>query len=287
MAAAVAGSNLNAKSRAAHLKVLVADAAAGTRLHLAVALKSFDPGTEIHEVETGPAAAEKLVSLRPDVAFVNVKLPQMTGAEAVAVAKMRGVKPVTILMSDTVLTRWVALSTEVEAYEFLKKPFDPEHVAGLMQSVVRMREPLRLLLVEDSGAARALVRKVLTNSRFNLEIDETDSGRHALKLLQLTRYDLALIDLNMDGIDGFETACQAKEVSPGTTLILMSGTSNEKIEGASRHFGLAAFLQKPFYAHHVEDVLHDLFGLRRPYLFNVIGRTHARVQRKAADPAVR
>jgi DNA-binding NtrC family response regulator len=284
---AVVNARPSAPARRSSLRVLIADTSDGTRLDLSIALKGFDPAIEIIEVENGPDAAEQIVALQPDVAFVNVKLPGMSGAEAVAIARLRNVKPITILMSDTVLTRWVALSTELDAYEFLKKPFDPEHVVSMMRAVTRMKDKLRLLLVEDSQTARSLVRKVLTNARFDLEVDETDAGRHALKLMQLTKYDLALIDLNMPGMDGFETACQAKDISPHTTLLLMSGTRNEKIEGASKHFGVAGFLQKPFYAHHVEDILHDIFGLRRPYLLNVIGRVHSRVVRKKSASGVR
>lgn len=287
MATTVANSRTGGSAQHGSLRVLIADETAGTRQDLSKALRSFDPAIEIVEVESGTEAAEKIVALKPDVTFVNVKLPGMSGAEAVAIARLQNVKPVTILMSDTVLTRWVALSTELDAYEFLKKPFDPEHVVSMMRAVTRMKQKLRLLLVEDSQTARALIRKVLTNARFDLEVDETDSGRHALKLMQLTKYDLALIDLNMPGIDGFETACQARDISPETTLLLMSGTGNEKIEGASKHFGVAGFLQKPFYAHHVEDILHDIFGLRRPYLLNVIGRVHTRATRKKSSAGLR
>lgn len=262
------------------LRVVIADGSTATQRELISTLKSVDPDIEIILVDNGYEASEKIIAFKPDVAFVNVKLSGITGAQAIAVARLENVKPITILMTDGILDNWIALSTELEAYEFLKKPFDPEHVVAMMTSVVRMKQKLRLLLVEDSPTARTLIRKVLGNARFNLEVDETDGGRHALKLMQLSRYDLALIDLNMEGIDGFETACLARDVSPETTLLMMSGTNNEKIEGASKHFGIAGFLRKPFYAHDVEDMLHDIFGLRRPYLLNATGRVHARELRK-------
>lgn len=262
------------------LRVVIADGSPATQSDLISTLKEFDPRIEIILVDNGNEASEKIIASKPDVAFVNVKLRGITGAQAVAVARLENVKPVTILMSDGFFEDWVTLSTELEAYEFLKKPIDPVHVLAMMKSVTRMKQKLRLLLVEDSQTARALIRRVLGNARFDLEVDETDGGRHALKLMQLSKYDLALIDLNIQGIDGFETACLARDVSPETTLLMMSGTKNEKIEGASKHFGVAGFLQKPFYAHHVEDILHDIFGLRRPYLLNVTGRVHARELRK-------
>jgi DNA-binding response OmpR family regulator len=284
---AVANARPSAATARKPLRVLIADADAPTRLKLAETLAGYDPQIAVFECVDGNEAAEQIVARKPDVAFVNVKLPGVNGAEAVAVGRLQKVEPVTILMSDAVLTRWVALSTELHAYEFLKKPFDPEHVVSMMRAVACMKEKRSFLLVDDSQTARSLVRRVLANSRFDLIVDETDNGRHAIKLMQIKKYDLALIDLNMAGIDGFETACQAREISPGTTLLLMTATRDEKIEGASKHFGVAGFLQKPFYAHHVEDILHDIYGLRRPYLLNVIGRVHARALSKKASKSSR
>lgn len=267
------------------LRVMIADASADLRRSLAEAVLSYCPGCEILEAESGDAAAERIVADRPDILFINVKLPVMSGAEAVAIAKLQGARPVTILLSDQVLTRWVALSIEVGAYEFLKSPYDPAHIVALMQAVQKMRAPLSVLVVEDAENARAIIRKTLAGTRFDLSIEETDSGAHAIKLLQHKRFDLVLIDLHMAGMDGLETACKAKELVPDTALVMMSGAGNERIEAASKHFGFSTFLQKPFFAHHVEDMLHEVFGLRRPYLLNAIGRVHKREVAKAEADA--
>lgn len=267
------------------LRVMIADASPEARRRIADAVLSHAPECEIVEVDRGDIAAERIVSDRPDVLFVNVKLPAMSGAEAVAIAKLQGVRPVTILLSEQVLTRWVALSIEVGAYEFLKSPYDAAHIVALMRAVEKMRAPLRVLVVEDAENARAIIRKTLAATRFDLAIDETDSGAHAIKLLQHERFDIALIDLHMAGMDGLETACKAKEVVPDTALVMMSGAGNERIEAASKHFGFSTFLQKPFFAHHVEDMLHEVLGLRRPYLLNAIGRVHKREAAKAEADA--
>lgn len=252
------------------LRVLVADEAAGARLSLVVTLRSFDPAMKVVETTSGRQTLEALEAVRPDVAFVNVHMGGPSGAEAVAVARHQGVRPLTILMADGVMKHWVDLSVEVDAYEFLKKPFDADHVTALLENQRRMRQPLRLLLVDHSDSARATVRKIFERSRFSFEIDETDAGRHALKLLQLTSYDLALVDMHLKGMDGLETACQAREVAPGTKLLVMSVSPADSLPGALRHFGVEALLEKPFYIRDVEKVFHKIYGLRRPYLMNAL-----------------
>lgn len=252
------------------LRALVADTAAGSRMSLSATLKSFDPGITIVETSEGRETLDSLMRETPDIAFVNVHLPGMSGAEAVAVARHQGARPLTLLMIDGVMKHWVDLSVELDAYEFLKKPVDIGHVTALLKNTRRMRETLRLLVVDDSETARTLVRRVFERSRFSVVIDETDSGRHALKLMQMTAYDLALIDQNLAGLDGLETACQAREVAPDTQLLMMTSSPSDTLPGALRHFGIAAMLRKPFYIRDVEKVFHKLYGLRRPYLMNAL-----------------
>ncbi len=272
---------------APRLHVMIADADPQQREHLAEAVRAAAPHARISFAEKGDEAAAAIVRLRPDVLFINVKLPEMSGAEAVVMAKHEKVTPITILLSDNILSRWVALATELDAYEFLKHPYDPKHIAGLIAAIERMRTRMRVLLVESSEAIRALMHKLLRQSRFDLELDDTDSGTHALKLMGSARYDVALIDLHLADMDGLETACKLKDEAPDTRLVLMSPPGSEKIEAASGHFGFNSFLQKPFYAHHIEDVLHEIFQLRRPYLLNAIGRVHARRQKQEEERRAR
>lgn len=261
---------------------LVADDAPGVRLNLSVALKTVDPSIRILEAETGRKAIEILATHKPGLAFLSVQLPEVNGAEVLAYTRAQGTKPFSILMSSLVMPRWVELSNELEAYEFLKKPFDPEHVVSLLKAHKRMQRPARTLLVDDSATARQLVRRMMTQSRFQLEIDETDTGQHALKLLKLTHYDLAVIDVGLVGIDGLETACQARDIAPDTKIILMSGTRSAAMAQAARHFGIVAFLKKPFYARDVDLALHTAFGLRRPYLLNALRKAEAEAAKVAA-----
>jgi DNA-binding NtrC family response regulator len=252
-------------------RALIADDAPGARLQLAVALRAFDPAIRILEAESGREAMELLVREKPEVAFVSLQLPDMTGAEALAVARMREARPVAILMSTKVLPRWVDLSTELEAYEFLKKPFDTEHVVELLRAVRRMLMPARTLLIEESGPARQVVRRMLANSRFALEIDEIDDARHSLKLMRLTAYDLVVVDAALSGGNGLEVACQAREISPQTRVLLTAGGADmARHASAAKQFGIAALLAKPFYPRDVDLALHAAFDLRRPYLLNAI-----------------
>jgi CheY-like chemotaxis protein len=265
--------------------VLIADDFAATRANLRAVISEFDPSVEIIEAKTGPQALQILQTRAPRMAFVNIQLPSVSGAEALAIAQAQGVRPFTILMSNIVMPRWVEVSTKLGAYEFLKKPFDPDHIRNLLLAHSRTRDPIKLLLVEGSHAARQLVRKLLSTSYFSFEIDETDLGQHAVKLMRLSRYDVALIDLNLPvGINGLETACQASQAAPGTKLVLMTAGDSATVEQSARHFGVTSFLRKPFFARDIEYALHVTFELRRPYLLNaVVGSAAPQLRRAVGE----
>jgi CheY-like chemotaxis protein len=249
----------------------VADDFSATRSNLVSAIQTFDPSAQIVEVIDGNAAVAALGEHVPNVAFVNVQLPRLSGAEALAFSRAQGIKPFTVLLSNIVVPEWVELSLRLGAYEFLKKPFDIDHVTHLLRAYDRTRKPIKLLLVDSSQASREMVRRILLSSGFSFEIDETDTGQHALKVLRTHHYDLAMIERHLPvGIDGLETACQANQSTPATKLILMTSTDTGPLEQVARHFGIVALLKKPFYPRDVDYTIHQALGLRRPYLLNAL-----------------
>lgn len=267
--------------KAAGLKVLVADELAGTRLQLSVALRDFDARATVVEAASGKETIEAVLRERPDVAFVSLQFPDMTGAEALAVTRMRGAKPVAVLMSSLVLPRWVELSTELEAYEFLKKPLDSDHVVSLMQAVAEMLAPARTLLIEESSPARQVVRRMLASSRFHLQVDDAEDSLFGLRMLKMQHYDLVVVDASLSGGNGLEVACKVRETSPGTRILLTAaGSDMARHAPAAKQFGISALLAKPFYPRDVDLALHAAFDLRRPYLLNAIRKvaTAAAVQ---------
>jgi DNA-binding NtrC family response regulator len=251
--------------------VLLADDSASMRKNLAVAIRACDPSIEIIEAVTGRQALDALVGRSPDIVFINLQLPEITGAEALAWASRQNVRPLTILMSNQVLAKWVEVATELGAYEFWQKRLDPTHATELLKAYRLMRTPMRLLLVDESAPAHDVIGRMTSNSRFTLEVDHSRSGPHALGLVGRVRYDLVLIDSTCTGdMSGLEIAYQIRELSPATKIILMANGKASGAMQAARQFGLSSFLAKPFYAADLDFALHSEFELRRPYLLNAL-----------------
>lgn len=102
-----------------------------------------------------------------------------------------------------------------------------------------------LLIADDESINRTLLRAYLANSGH--EIHEAGSGEEALAIASSTAIDLALLDVMMPGMDGFETArrLRSSHADRFMPIVLVTALSDQ----ASRRVGLLAgadeFLTKP------------------------------------------
>jgi two-component system response regulator DesR len=83
---------------------------------------------------------------------------------------------------------------------------------------------IRVLVVDDSVSfLTAATEVVVAAEGFELE-GIAATGEEGVELARLRQPDLALVDLNMPGIDGRETAVRIAMESPETVVVLMTAT---------------------------------------------------------------
>ncbi len=260
-----------ARKGADAIKILIADASPVIRRVMAAVISTLVPGATIVESASGPEAFAALKDGSFQIAFVDMDLPDMNGAEAVARAREAGARPFVTLMAQEILPGWVRLAREIEAYEFLEKPVEDEDVRQIVANYLRMKEPCRVLVADYSKTVRHLIRKVLAQSRFGMGVDVVDNGELAIGLLKQQSYDVIFLDYDMPGLDGLETACLVQEVCPSARIVMVSASENEEVERAARYFGAADFLKKPFYPTEIDRALHLAFDLPLPSLLETLG----------------
>jgi DNA-binding NtrC family response regulator len=252
------------------VRVLLADPSRVIREVTADALKDSPADIQFLEAETGEQVLAALRTNKIDLAFVDVQMSGISGIDAVGTARNEGFRPFLLLTSGVVLPNWAMVSTDLFAYEFLKKPFASEDIVNALKSHLRMRVPTRILIAESLANTRAVVRKIVSANRFSTDIDETDNGGHALKMARLKTYDIAMIDIGLAGVSGLETACQMQSRHPNMTVVMTMAGADPALAASLRHLGLENVLRKPFFTRDIEVLLHQINGLRRPYLLNAV-----------------
>ncbi len=259
----------------ANAGVLLADASADTRATMAQAVRSVLPNASIVEAKTG---VEALVAIRAGgihAVIIDVSLPGMSGPDVLTEARREGKTPFPILTSAVVMPNWSTIATELGAYEFMKKPFMPDDLQNLIKSFARMQIPTRLMIADAGDHTRAMVRKVVKASRFRTTFEETDHGKHALKLARMQPFDMVLVDANLLGISGLEAACQMQSLYPDTMVVSILPSNDGGLGQSLKHLGLTQFLRKPFFTRDIDILMHTIHHLRRPYLMNAVMKANA------------
>ena len=103
----------------------------------------------------------------------------------------------------------------------------------------------RVLVVDDNSIAQTIASHALRRQSFEVECAGT--GKLALDAASKARFDVILMDLQMPGWDGFETAEQIRLV-PGyreTPIIAVTANCSDEYRARTVRCGMQDFLAKP------------------------------------------
>lgn len=201
-----------------------------------------------------------------DLAFIDVHMPTMSGLDALWAARIAGNKTFVTLISGRSTRRCIDLARKLDAYEFLTKPFCNDDIVTVAQTFRRISTPMNVLLVDDSPVFLKIMHKVLANSVLRLNIEDANAGELAIARCEKEAFDVVFLDVNMPGLNGYETLSHLVRERPKTKVVMISGEYNASCEHEALKVGAAAVMHKPFFPPEIDAVLHQLFGLQSPKL---------------------
>lgn len=111
-----------------------------------------------------------------------------------------------------------------------------------------------VIIVDDSRAFRMSGAELLaTDERFSV-VAHAGSGAEAIALVDDLRPDVVLMDVNMPGMSGADTARLLRDKDPKVIVILISGFSLDELPEDLMDCGASAYLRK-------EDLTPDALAL--------------------------
>ncbi|MBI3790048.1 MAG: response regulator [Gemmatimonadetes bacterium] len=120
---------------------------------------------------------------------------------------------------------------------------------------------MKAIIVDDSRATRAIVKRALTAHGF--EVVEAGDGKAALDEMEKAGgFDLAVVDWNMPVMNGYELICAVRkrpELGGMPILMLTTETEVSQVEKA-KEAGANEYLTKPFTNELLTEKL-DILGL--------------------------
>ena len=102
----------------------------------------------------------------------------------------------------------------------------------------------RVLVVDDQADVRTIISIVLRSHRF--EIVEAESAASALKLFEAASFDLAIVDIFLQGTNGSDLITTLRSRMPGLPVVAISGMTALDFLSETPELSDVVCLQKPF-----------------------------------------
>jgi CheY-like chemotaxis protein len=104
----------------------------------------------------------------------------------------------------------------------------------------------RVLIIDDDEITRAFARHFLQEAGY--EVIDTDSGDHALRLLETEAIDLIITDLMMPAKDGLQTILEIQRLPRKYKIIAISSggpSQSTRLLKVAKSYGAVQTLLKP------------------------------------------
>lgn len=120
-----------------------------------------------------------------------------------------------------------------------------------------------VLIVDDSGAMRKVIKKTIKISGFDVDnFYEAGNGKEALEVLKDNWIDIVLTDINMPEMDGitFLKLLKEDETSQGLPVIVISTEKREQRVQEAISSGASGYVKKPFRPEEIKNILIGVIG---------------------------
>ena len=238
-------------------------------------------GMKVETAEDGYVALQKVKQAAEQdkpfaLAFIDYAMPGMDGLELGRRIGTMGLVPEMRMILATSVVGLLSPSDVIRAgfVETVSKPYPKSEIqsliARLMIGTVADIGPLtdtlvskpainehdmgesplagrRVLLVDDHDLNRRAAAILMIKK--GLHVQEATSGRDAIRWLSLERFDLILMDIQMPGMDGYETTRRIRAL-PGEAsripIIALTANALSSDRDRSLASGMNGYLTKPF-----------------------------------------
>ncbi len=104
---------------------------------------------------------------------------------------------------------------------------------------------LRILIADDETLERNALELHLRSISPDVECTKAGNGREAVEAAVSSVFDIALLDIQMPGMNGLDAARKIKEASPGTLIVFLTAWSRFDFAQQAVRLGAFDYLVKP------------------------------------------
>jgi CheY-like chemotaxis protein len=239
-------------------RIMVVDDDQNIRLVLKYRLEK--EGYHVLLAGDGMDALEKVKAEQPDLIILDLTMPRMDGFGFLE--EIRGNGSETSTIPVIVLTAYGfesnrARSLELDAAEFMTKPFSPRQLVSEVWNILGAKKK-KVLVIDDEASTRDLLAGLLEAE--GCVVDTAEDGPGGVEKALAGDYDLIFMDSRMPGCGADEaTERIIAEKLRQRIVITTAGPGDESVDRALE-CGALAWVSKPFAIEDVRRIKREWLG---------------------------
>ncbi len=117
-----------------------------------------------------------------------------------------------------------------------------------------------LLLVDDEVGFTDILKKRISHRA--IEVTATSSGAEAIQVLRRQDFDVAVLDLKMEDMNGIEVLKIFRKMAPAMPVLMLTGHGSENSAREGIKFGAFDYLTKPVELEELIEKIREAAGQR-------------------------
>lgn len=237
-------------------------------------------GCIVQVADSGKQCLEMLEEHRKDqfdLVVLDMMMPEMDGEHTAAAIKKSDHSDVPLILLSSMGSRGTSEQLRKKGFVgALTKPVRLSQLHRVVATALGLAEeqeelgnsphqdvdlnskaPTHVLLVEDNAINQKVALQMLT--RLNCTVDLAGDGNEALKMVERNLYGLVLMDVQMPGMDGYETTAAIRKFEEGverhTIIVAMTANAMSGDREKCLAAGMDDYLSKPVNPDELQQML--------------------------------
>lgn len=116
---------------------------------------------------------------------------------------------------------------------------------------------IKLLIVDDEADITESLKQYFVMKGF--AVSTASTAEEAFVLLGNEKPDIVILDMLLKGkLDGIDVLRDSRKISPGSKIIMLTGSDTPAKEEEARQLGVTRYLKKPIRPRELSDIINEV-----------------------------